>query len=929
MIVLPTRLESHRASRPLRGRHLWRKALIGTLIAGVLGGPFASGGRAAPRGVPSCSVAGQITPHGGWYSIKGPAFPTGQQVIWDYAVHPKQPEQIFVTNGAAVMRSLDSGCHWSLAYSLGEGGIGVGVATARILEIEVAAPGVLYLPIQEMDPVPKPHVVVSQNAGETWSSSDSGLLESVFGRIRDLDASLTDGDAAGLLVDVELTEPGVVSIEGEQSLFVTNNAGATWELRHSFDDGTEASAGGLSISINASGELSQLAMNPVRSNEIWIYGEPGVLYSDGVNVDEVGIGKPELLDIGYDGGSVVAYEQSATQGQLSVNGGRSFETLDTGIPVDAIDLVQGQAPFFSVLGSLGRVFIQADTPFGSRQLFDASPSDGRGISDPQVARVEGQVLPAIFGRTSNTIEVTYEPRRRRIKPNEVTASLVEPPDLVGDNRLVPTSKRVEMRAGQDKTIPYRLALPAASTPLDVYFMIDISGSMQGTINGIRSAMQEIVDRLAQLKIDVAFGVGSFRSYNDPPAYDRVRDIGPAGAEVAAALNSLEARGGGQETQMAALLESATGEGRNGIPPNRNMNFRPGSLRVAIEVTDEPISDGGAHPSYQTVIGGLREHDVKMVGLAIQEGGGLLGEDDYDNPGPPADILQLVASGSGATAPVGGVDCDGDGDAEIAEDGPMVCLIPPDEAEEASLMADAIVNVLEAVQDIQDLDVTVTSSVDAESSSEVVEAIEPEMFPAVDLKEPSRHAFDLTIACPEVAKRTTYPLRVAVNRRGGPLGTADLTLVCDPRPGPKKDRVLPFLTAFTPVAAVLPPPPRPPDPVPEPNPNPQPNPQQNPQGQAGFAAQEQQQPQVALAHGNPPEATEQIATEDHFMTARRESRVPPVGFVFAAGAITSLFAYMAARTTVRTQGAHGRRRRRRPNESHFAAGRLRRLSGRRN
>jgi hypothetical protein len=582
---------------------------------------------------------------------------------------------------------------------------------------------------------------------------------------------------------------------------------------------------------------------------------------------------------------------------MSIDGGTSFEPLLTPVPVDSIDVLVASTPLQIATGALGRVLAQYVIPGQSVPgIVDLSPLDGRPVTDIQVGFPESTERPSIYGRTATTIEVKYEPKGH---PPHFD-SIVTPP-LAGGKTLVPASMSIKMRPGDSRTIPYDLNLAGAATPLDVYFMIDISGSMQGTIDGISAAMQEIVDNLAGAGADVNFGVGSFRSYDTPPPYARNRDIGIPDGELARALNSLRASGGGDETQMAALLQSVTGEGDAGIPAGLNMHFRPGSLRVAIEVTDEPISQGGPHPTYDQVIRALRSKQVKQVGLAIQSPP-LLGEEDYSNPGGPAQGLITVAKGSGALAPAAGVDCDGDGDPELNAGDPLVCLVDPNKVEDAKLMAEAIVNVLNAIQDVQSLLPTATSAVAPGAISPVIESIEPPVLPAIDLKKGARMGFDLTARCPDVPRKTRFPVTVAVERNGAPLADAALEVVCVPIIRKPEPTTVPLFAAFVPVAAVPPPPPRPPDPVPEPNPNPQPNPQQNPQ--AGFVAQEQQQPQLALAGQEGP--AEDVATEgaadEFFMSRYQESRIPPLGFIFTAASVTSLAGYVLI-TQRRTRTAH--------------------------
>jgi photosystem II stability/assembly factor-like uncharacterized protein len=835
-----------------------------------------------------------------WYSIKVPAFAAGSGTMLDFAVEPVSPSRIWVTNGTVVLMTEDSGCHWSQVYE-------VSSSDSRILEIEVAGSDAVYLPIQQAGSMPAPHVAVTRDSGATWTVADGPALSGVIGRIRDFDASLGNGSAAAMLVDIEFAEPGAVAVQGQQAVLTTANFGDTWDVSPLDTDAT-VSVAGTTVGVGGGEPMSYLTMNPVRPTEIWLYGENGAgRFSGGAFTKSV-TAPTRVFDIALDGRSMLRYGDDPT-GRMSLDGGISWQEVPTGLPVDSLDIINS-LPLIAATGSFGRVFAQYVVPGQPAPgLVDLSPIDGRPISDLQVGFPENGQDPSIYGRGYNTIEVLYEAQGRPVKANEVRASLVEPPPLTATNTLSPPYKKIRMHPGDEATIPYALNLPAAVTDLDVYFMIDISGSMQNTINGIRSAMQDIADRLRkEIGNEVHFGVGSFRSYDTPPPYKRNRDIGPPGPELAAALNELHASGGGDETQMAALLQSVTGEGDIGIPVGSNMHFRPGSLRVAIEVTDELISQGGPHPSYATVIDALNKHNVRQVGLAIQEPP-LLGEDDYENPGGPAQGLQTVAEGTGAVAPPTGVDCDGDGEIELQPEDPLVCMIDPARANEASYMADAIVNIVKSLEDIQDLTVTATPKADPSAESPVLVGISPDVLPRRDLKEPTSGQFEVAVRCPHVDRTTTYPTAIEVFRPGRPVASADLDVTCVPI---IKEERPPLIAAFVPVAAVPPPPPRPPDPIPEPNPNPQPNPQGNPQ--TGFASQEQQQPQVALAgqEGEPvADVADEGVSDEYFMRDNSESRVPPVGFIFTAGAISAAGGYVLL-TNKRPRTAHARNRRdRRP------------------
>jgi hypothetical protein len=712
-----------------------------------------------------------------------------------------------------------------------------------------------------------------------------------------------------MLLDLDISEPGAAGISSGQMVLRTTTAGQTWDAPGLPEGDIDIVTPVASLGLITGPRMDQLAINPSRPNEIWLFGEEGIFFLNEAGRTRVTNAPTRVLDLSLDGQALVTYGTSP-EGKVSLDNGESFMEFATGRTVQSADSIF--TTYLEVAtGAEGHVLYQYLIPGRSKPLIiDTSPIDGRPITDVQLAFPEATSRPSVLGRTTTTIEVLYEPEGAPIDVDIPQIDLELPSEVSKPNRLIPSYERLVMGIGEQKTIPYRLNLPAATTPLDVYFLIDISGSMQGAIDGIKTGMQEIIDRLTEQRIDVQFGVGSFRSYTDPPAYDRVRQIGPFGSDLAAALNSLRARGGGAETQMAALLQSVTGDGDQVIPKGLQMEFREGSLRVAIEVTDEPISKGGNHPTSQEVTDALLEADVKQVGLAIQPAP-LLGDHDYDRPGEPASDLMVVAEGSRAVVPAGEtVDCDGDATPELDEGDPIVCMIDPSRATESALMADAIVNVLNAIEDVRSLGVVATPTTDTTMDSPVIDSIEPAVLPEIDLKEPNHLEFEVTARCPHVTRRTTFPVRVAVQRSSTALGEGTLEVTCVPPPSPPEPAVV--FAAFVPIAAVPPPPPRPPDPIPEPNPNPQPNPQQNPQAQAGFAAQEQQQPQVALAgqESGAHQPAKEGASTDEYMYSRRESRIPPVGFIFTAAAISSVYGYvLVSRTRTRTAHVQNRRSRR--------------------
>jgi hypothetical protein len=890
------------------------------LVAALIAGPFTSGGAAAPEPTMADILcpAQQGGGHGDWASMKGPVFPEAQQEISEHAIDTQLPNLVFATNGTTVMRSFDFGCTWALSYSLPElpePPTTYSRQDSEIIAIRMIGPGSVYLGVQQRGAAPQPHVLRSDDVGDSWTAADGGELAGAVGQLRDLVVPLADRATAYALVDASSAD-GPVTAGVAQMLYATEDSGSFWELRSTFaQPGVAIEIPGVPV-VETPPNLtfSRLAVDPARPDEPWMYGAAGLQRSEdgGRSFTDTELGAVSFVQIARAAaggpGRVLAFGPDPGVVRLSEDGGRSFSPPQPG-PAGVDSGGHGAAPDDTVVGAGGRVFLQLPPAPGAAIAWDQVDTQERSIVDIEVGL---PVIPygaplTVVGRTDSTIEVTNFPDFPEYPLlDEIHIDGGDLADL-GAGVLHPRSARLVLSPGQKKTIDYELALPPTPTPLDVFFLIDVSSSMDDAINGVRHAMQEIVDRLHGLGINVHFGVGIYRAFSDPPAYERVRDIGPVDDGLARALNSISSRGGGDETQLYALQRSVTDQGTVLGSHDPPFNFRRGSLRVAINATDEPFSTGPPHPNYAEVIAALNLEEVKQVGLAIQEERFPGGRND--DRGEPAEGLLRIARGTGTVAPITGVDCDGDGATDISPAAPIVCAIPPGRSNEAGLMADAIVNVLHAVQDINTLSaVAYSPSVGPQGEPpEVVSKVSPGELTGVDLKESNRLPFSVEFRCPRLDRPTTFPIEVAVLDSGRKLGRAAVTVVCRVPAAPGDP--VPVAAAFVPLVSLPLPPPRPPDPVTNPNPNPQPNPQPHPQAQAGFASQEQEQPQVAVAHQEAQVAPHpEDAADQYLMTRHVEKSGPSPGAIWLGSAVTMTLVYgfaMLRREQLRTQ--HARRR----------------------
>lgn len=928
----PGVLPNEREGRILRGYGFAVRAarrVAGLVATALVVAPLLVPAPASGQVDPYLCPGGGITKIGYWYRIDAPSFPVGPSAVTAYSVGKLNLDNLYVTNGHAVMRAEAGGCGWREAYRLPDpGGASYHRNNSFIAALEVSPAGDLaYAVIQRDDALQKPHMVMSRDGGRTWSAADGGALAATEGRFRDLTFVASDPRNAYMLVDVEY-EASVLGLAGAkvetvQLVFRSTNSGASWQIAGGFSNRTRIEIEGSSFEMNgAAGEVTALEADPSTTTDVWAFGQAGLFHSSdgGSTYAEAGLGPVGTVDIVHvptQAARVLATAADDATYFRSGDGGLSFASGSLPGVVQSSDHLFGDD---LAIATYGRVYTGLNPPGAPPTFFDVSPIDGRVIQDVSVNGLSGG---AIVGRTTTSVDFLPNPASVPV-PEEPDPTVIDDGDVrtYSGPLLTPQERRVVLDPGETRRIDYVLDQPPSPTPLDVYFLIDVSGSMSGTIDGVRSAMNDIVNRLRDTGIDVNFGVARYRAYDDPPAYERTLDIGPPGEALADALDDLYAQGGGEETQLAALYQSATGDGQNdpraAIPSGGQFHFREGTLRVAIHATDEVFSEGYPHPSYETVIGALRDVGIRQVGLAIQDITPAGIEQGF--VGEPKHGLDRVAEGTQAVAPLAGADCDGDGTSDIAYGEPLVCAIPPERADEAGVMAEAIVNVLTSIQRPETVSfqaVPRVTDLSAAAASKVVREVTPGEIPNVDLTKPQRLSFQVKVGCPRLRASDTFPVQVAAISSGQTLGTAELTVVCRV-PVLEEEELPPPPLPFLQVVAIPPPPPRPPEPVPEPNPNPQPNPQGNPQPQGGLAQQEQEQPQLALAHQGPAVEAEAPAAssrggERYQMSKYQqgsEQRVPPET-ILTLGAMTLTMAFGSAyllRERTRTQEARvGRHR----------------------
>lgn len=315
--------------------------------------------------------------------------------------------------------------------------------------------------------------------------------------------------------------------------------------------------------------------------------------------DTDGDGVPDNIDLDADGDGIPdRVEGSVDWDDDGIPAYLDTDSDDDGIP-DAVEV--GPDP-------LSPVDADGDgyPDFGDADSDNDGLSDGQedldhdgvldpGESDPTVEDTDGDGYPDVVEWAAGT------------DPNDA-ASVLSPDDFFF---LLPYLGQAE-----EDDLDFNTEIVKA----DVFFQIDTTGSMSGTITTLQNSLQVVIVPSLDATIDdVAMGAGWFRDFpvggfgggGDLP-FLLVQRITTSVAAVQAGLDTFLASGGSDipESGMEALYQTVTGEGvswdtgavpkfdpfanydpgkGHGLLPG--VGFRQGALPIVVHATDAPFHDG--------------------------------------------------------------------------------------------------------------------------------------------------------------------------------------------------------------------------------------------------------------------------------------------------------------------------------------------------
>lgn len=836
-----------------------------------------------------------------WQRLRAPVFQPGigidttpQQIV-SYAVSPTNTNYVAVTNGKSVYTSKDGGCSWRLGFRLGRvpedpQRIPLSGLITDIRRVYVQ-PGTntFFALAEELETgatVGRPHVLRSASGdAASWRVADEGLPP--LGKPHTLRGHPRNKNVLYLSFQNAREEqaqcpPEPVPCDRSQNgeplglLYRSTDGGLTWSARTNPGD------------LNSATTIRYFSVddNDRGGNTLYVIAN-GLLRKSTNGGDSYTV-PPGVRQSGF--------KFAAVESLANTEASRRLEVVAFGANADGPAMIRlhhgewvtTQLPFHAPVESVaqrsdGDIAVATAVAFGSPQVWRIYPHDfvdyeeGIGQAGRKFKLTFGwePITPNVLSNSKVPADLgggaaasgagTYYVREgtavlrflgstaRNADPQAPGVDLAPPKPPLG--RITPPTLDLDLPAGKSRTVDYTLTLPPSPTPLDVYLLVDNSGSMIPFINDLKANLRHVAVALHESGVNVGIGVGQINvqpetdklPVDDPrtpdedeskgrPIYQRLREIGPVDEPLFDALSKLNGNSGaGDEPQLEALYQSVTGEGLtfagltflgpHRIPPGHHAGFRDtlSPIKVIVHATDEKFSTnirGGARNDPRVVADVLRDAKVKQIGLS-------------QGQTAAADDLEYMARETGALAPRGGTDCDGDGrigyeDVQAGE--PLVCG-------QSEGLDRTLVNLLRSLSDPQ----TITLS--KKASPTMVEVSREEF--RIDAKQTTKVTFSVTYSCKGLTPGQ-YANDLTASLRGDLIAKAVATVTCGGVAVPVKPQ------AVTPNEPASNPPPVQPQPIlPAPVPvNPVPQPQTQVQTQtqvnpqAGMADQEEQQFQLA-------------------------------------------------------------------------------------
>jgi Ca-activated chloride channel family protein len=201
--------------------------------------------------------------------------------------------------------------------------------------------------------------------------------------------------------------------------------------------------------------------------------------------------------------------------------------------------------------------------------------------------------------------------------DEAQVEVTAPPDTPpGKQRVAVRATAVAGGSAVAAAGAFELEVQARPAPkADVVFVLDLTGSMQFAINGVKDGIRNFVGQLAQEHVDVRIGLVAFRDIeaDKEEPYVLLVDGKPFTKDYAAfaeKVRPLVAGGGGDEPESSL----------QGLALAAKQPFREGAARILVLITDAPPKRHANIPpkTVDESVRDLQEKGITQVHLVVRQ-----------------------------------------------------------------------------------------------------------------------------------------------------------------------------------------------------------------------------------------------------------------------------------------------------------------------
>lgn len=631
---------------------------------------------------------------GEWTVITAPDFAAGPPTLLDHDVAWADEDLVLATNGQTVMGSRDGGCTWGERWRSDLAAVtdaaGEGSDQGRVVDVVASPDGdpdriTLLLHDASTAAGSSARILVTRDGGATWTSPTvppAPVADSSFGGACPPQAACrlerAPGDPDALLLT---SAPGPVA---PGALWRSEDGGDTWEVVATslgsgdpFDSTFRGIAPAVMSPSDSSLVHATVGCRDLRRSEdggrTWApvdvpLSESG--FPVGIAVAHPARTAPTLAVVQHAGYCVGTTVDAV---HLSTDGGASWTT--EALVAEDLDGVA-----LDRSGRVGAVTDESGAAWligpGRRPSALTAPG-GRTLRAPGATGTRDGVLTfaaddAVLVLSTPT-EAMAAAVPRTIPEIGDLGTCDEADDVPAP--LGPASLRARsgltLPSGGSGRVETVLTVPPRAVPVDVFGVLDASGSMSEAIDSLSRTVVEAGSALAAERIDLHLGFAEFRSRNTV-AYRRLLPVGPIDCRAGRALATIEPDGN-DETHLIALHQALTGAGLAalGVPSGRAAGFRDDALRIVLHATDEPITEGQPHdPELTEVVDAFGAARAEHVGVLVRSDVPVdTGSAELD---PTRASLDRLGRSVGTVAPAAGIDCNGDGLRDIAAGDPVTC-----------------------------------------------------------------------------------------------------------------------------------------------------------------------------------------------------------------------------------------------------------------